>query len=105
MNASTTLSLSEARKQLFIIANQVQKPGVYYTLTENGRAKAALISAEELESLLETVDILHAPDLLKEIRGAKKAYQRGDFLPLEMIDKKYVPRSRQNIRTKKSKKT
>lgn len=51
MNTKTTVPISEARKNIFSIASEVQNPNVYYTLTERGRPKAVLISAEKFESL------------------------------------------------------
>ena len=47
MDAKTTLSISEARKKIFKIAEQVQKPATHYTLTEKGKPKAVMMSAEE----------------------------------------------------------
>ena len=102
MNVKTTLSISEARKQLFTIAERVQKPGVYYTLTEHGHPKVVMLAAQELESLLETVDILHEPKMMKEIQDAKVAYRRKDYVSLDQL---YVSRPHKNIRPKKSKKT
>ena len=50
MDAKTTISISEARKRIFEIAEAVQEPDVHFTLTENGRPKAVMISAEAFES-------------------------------------------------------
>lgn len=51
MNSKTIISITEARKKIFQIAEDVQKPANYYTITENGRAKAVLMSAEQFDSL------------------------------------------------------
>lgn len=53
MKNKTTLPITEARKKIFGIAEDVQKTGVYYTLTEHGRPKMVMLSAEKFESLIE----------------------------------------------------
>ena len=86
MDAKTTLSISEARKRIFEIAEKVQKPDVYFTLTENGRPKAVIMSVEEFESWKETIEVMHdIPDLKKDIEEAERDYARGDYITLEEV--------------------
>lgn len=80
MNSKTTLSITEARKKIFDIAQDVQNPGVYYTLTENGKPKAVIVSYEEYESLIETIDVMsEMPDLAKDIKEADRAVKTGEY--------------------------
>ena len=84
MNTKTTISISEARKKIFEIAEDVQKPSTHYTLTENGRPKAVLMSAEEFESWQETIEVMHEfPDLKKDIARAEAEIKKGDYITLE----------------------
>jgi prevent-host-death family protein len=53
MRMRTTLPISEARKRFFTIAEEVQKPNTYYTLTERGRPKAVIVSANRFEALVD----------------------------------------------------
>lgn len=53
MKTKTTISISQARKNIFSIAEEVQVSEVYYTLTERGRPKAVVLSAEGFEKLTE----------------------------------------------------
>jgi antitoxin YefM len=86
MNIKTTLSISEARRKIFDIAEDVQTPNTYYTLTENGRPKAVVISAEEFDSIMETVDVLKEfPDIRSEITQAEKEYKAGQYSTIEQI--------------------
>ena len=86
MNTKTTLSISEARKKIFKIAEEVQKPSNYYTLTEKGRPKVVLMSAEEFESWQETLEVMREfPDIEKDIKKAEKEYKRGDYITLEEL--------------------
>ena len=80
MNTKTTLSISEARKRIFDIAKKVQKPGLYYTLTEKGEPRVVLMSAEDFESRQETLDILQTfPNLPKEIAEVDKDIRTGKY--------------------------
>ena len=80
MDAKTTLSISEARKRIFEIAEKVQKPDVHYTLMENGRPKAVIMSVEEFESWKETIEVMHdIPDLKKDIEEAEWDFKSGAY--------------------------
>ena len=84
MNIKTTLPISEARRKIFDIAEEVQKPNKYYTLTEKGRPKAVIMSAEEFESWAETLEVMKDfPDLDKDIREARREFQAGKYITLE----------------------
>ncbi len=85
MSVKTTLPISEARKKIFKIAEEVQKPNRYYTLTEKGRAKAVIVSAEEFESLMETIEIITNPLLMKEIKESREDYKKGNYVGLEQV--------------------
>ncbi len=80
MNTKTTLSISEARKKIFHIAKEVQKPHNHYTLTEKGRPTAVIMSAEEFESWQETLEVMKDfPDLAKDIEEAERDYKSGAY--------------------------
>jgi len=106
MDTKTTLSISEARKKIFKIAERVQKPSTYYTLTEKGKPKAVVLSAGEFESWQETLEAdRDFPNLEKDIKKAEREYKKKRYTTLEEVlakegfilaDKsknKYVPRS------------
>ncbi len=86
MNTKTTISISEARKKIFNIAAEVQKPSIHYILTEKGRPKAVIMSAEEFELWQETLEAMRDfPDLKKDIRQAKRDYENGDYITLNNL--------------------
>jgi prevent-host-death family protein len=86
MDIKTTLSISEARKNIFKIAEKVQKPATYYTLTENGRPKLVVLSADEFDSWQETLEVMHIfPKLEKDIEKAEKEYKKNHCLTLEDV--------------------
>ncbi len=80
MDTKTTLPISEARKKIFKISDDVQKAGRHYTLTEKGRPKAVILSAEEYESMVETLEVERIfPNLDKDIANVKRAMKRGEW--------------------------
>ncbi|MDP2741097.1 MAG: type II toxin-antitoxin system Phd/YefM family antitoxin [bacterium] len=89
MNTKTTLSITEARKKIFKIAEDVQKPSNYYTLTEKGRAKAVIMSANDFESWQETMEVMRDfPDIKKDIEDAENDYKTGNYITLDELLKK-----------------
>lgn len=80
MSIKNTLSITEARKKLFDIIKEVQKPANYYTLTDKGRPKVVLISADEYESWVETLAAIEEfPDLDKDIAETERAFKSGAY--------------------------
>ncbi|OGF23355.1 hypothetical protein A2Y83_01410 [Candidatus Falkowbacteria bacterium RBG_13_39_14] len=80
IDISTTLPMTEARKRIFKIADEVQKQGRYYTITERGKPKMVLISAREFESLLETIEALRdLPDLKRDMEEVDSDIDSGAY--------------------------
>jgi len=87
METKTTLPISEARRKIFKIAEEVQKPSKYYTLTEKGKPKAVVMSAEEFESWQETLEVMHEfPDLKKDVREVDQAIKTGEYKKWATLD-------------------
>jgi len=87
MNVKTTISISEARKRIFDIADEVQKPGKQYTLTENGKPKVVLMSAEEFESWQETLEVIKDfPNIDKDIKEVDRAIKSGEYKKWPTLD-------------------
>ncbi len=117
MDIRTTLSVSEARKQIFTIIDQVEKLGARYTLTEKGKPKAVIMSAEEFESWIETLEVMNDwPDYKKDIKrihndiktGKYKTYPTLEEVMLEhgyVSDKKAKYEVSNSLRTKSKKAT
>ncbi|MBU6141835.1 type II toxin-antitoxin system prevent-host-death family antitoxin [Patescibacteria group bacterium] len=87
MDIKTTLPISEARKKIFKISDDVQRPGRHYTLTEKGRPKVVMMSAEEYESMIETMEVERIfPNLDKDIAEVKKAIKTGAYKKWATLD-------------------
>lgn len=80
MYVKTTLPISEARKRIFDITKKVQSPNTIYTLTEKGYPKAVIMSAEEFESWLETLEVFHEfPYLQNDIAQVQKDIKKKKY--------------------------
>ena len=77
-DTKTTISISEGRKRLFEMTDEVQTPNRVYTLTVDGKPKAVLMSAEEYESMIETMEVNRIfPNLGKEVAEVEEAFKTG----------------------------
>ncbi|MBU3964145.1 type II toxin-antitoxin system Phd/YefM family antitoxin [Patescibacteria group bacterium] len=86
MSTKTTISISEARKRIFQLTKEVQRPSVFYTLTDNGRPKAVIMSAQDFESWQETLEVMNIfPNWKKNIEKAREDYKKGRTVSLEKL--------------------
>lgn len=89
MDTKTTLSISQARTKIFDLAEEVQTPGRVYTFTDKGVPKVVMLSAEEYESLLETLEVMSIfPKLDRDIKAARRDFKKGNYITLDQYLKK-----------------
>ncbi len=62
-----TVTASEARNGFFAMLKAVKTPGVSITITYEGHPAGVLMSAEEFDGWMETMDIMAHPEEAKEI--------------------------------------
>lgn len=89
----TTLSLSDTRKNLSQLINGVQKNGDQFAITVNGTTAATVLSQDDYESLIETIEILQDNELLQDIATAEEQYQKGEVITLDELKKEYAKES------------
>jgi antitoxin YefM len=73
----TTVPLSEAKTHLARLLAEVEKLGEGVTITRSGRPAGVLLSIEEYEGLLETLDILADPKLMASVRRGLRDAENG----------------------------
>ena len=83
-----TYPLAEAKKHLSHLVKEVEEVYDRIVITRNGVEKAVLLSAEEYEGLIETLDILSHREERRAIDRAKRQVRRGDTVSLEVFKKK-----------------
>ena len=76
------MSISDARANLPDVVSKVSNNMDRVTITVNGQPKATLVSAEELESLEETAEILSIPEAKTSIMEGIKQAKKGQGIPL-----------------------
>ncbi len=83
-----TLPLAEIKKSLSAIIKDVDEKYDRYAITKNGVKKAVILSSEEFEGLLETLDILSNKEELIAIKKAKNQVKKKQTLSLKEFKKK-----------------
>lgn len=59
-----------------------------YVITRHGKPEAVILSEEDYESLLETLDILSDQKLMKEIKKAEEELKKGKGIPWKKAKQK-----------------
>lgn len=75
------ISITEARSNIFDIAERIQEHGNHYIFTENGKAKMAVMSAVEYDSLMEDLALANDPKFAARMKRADEEFERGEFVP------------------------
>ena len=79
-----TLTATDARDDWFsLLRNSVTGHRVYRITAKEG--DVILLSEEDYENLLETVELLSKPKLLKSIRQAKKEIKEGKVYSIKEV--------------------
>ncbi len=74
------LPITDVKKDLLGLVKKIQQIHESIAITRNGKPAAVLLSIEEYESLLETLEILSDPELVKILRKSRKQLEAGQFV-------------------------
>ncbi len=74
-----TVPLSDAKARLSEIADDVDRTHQRVQITKNGRSYVVLISAEDLDSLEATLELLSDPDARERVGQAQADIARGNL--------------------------
>ncbi len=77
MSAVDRLPLADVKNRLSEVVEQVEVEHARVTITKHGRPAAVLISADDLESLEETLALLSDPEVLSQIRASRDEVAAG----------------------------
>ncbi|OGJ59259.1 hypothetical protein A2881_00380 [Candidatus Peribacteria bacterium RIFCSPHIGHO2_01_FULL_55_13] len=84
-----TYSATEARKMFFKILAQVSKSDTPVRVTFEGHPNLILLSENEYEGLIETLEVMSDPQLMKDIEQGERDMKKGKGITLEEFKKKY----------------
>ncbi len=83
-----TLPLTEARKDLSKLIDEVSTIHEHITITRQGKPAAVVMSADEFESWHETLEILDDSEAMAAIRRGLRDVKAGRVRPLEDVLKR-----------------
>jgi prevent-host-death family protein len=82
----TTLPLAEVRANLSKLVEEAERTHQRVEVTKNGRRAAVLMSADDYDSLMETMDILSDAQAMAALREADADIAAGRVYPAEVVE-------------------
>jgi len=82
----TTVPLAEARAQLSKLVDDAVRTHERIEVTRNGRRAAVILSADDYDSIMETLDILGDAEAMAVIRQADADIAAGRVSTLEEVE-------------------
>lgn len=79
------LSISEAKAQLLALLRESDASFERYCITRNGEPKGILMSVDDYDGWLETLEILSSKSALAEIRKARRELDAGKGIPFHKV--------------------
>lgn len=81
----TTLSLADARADFSRLVATAQATHERFEITKNGERVAVLLSADDFDSLVETLEILADPEAMAGVAAGLADTAAGRTLPVEEV--------------------
>lgn len=81
-----TLPLAEVRAQLSRLVDEAVRTHERVEVTKNGRRAAVILSADDYDSIMETLDILSDPELMAAVRAGEAEAARGEVLSRDEVE-------------------
>ena len=82
-----SISLKKLRPKLPKVIEEIDSKMDRFIITKRGKSVALMMSIEDYESLLETLDVLSNTGLMKDIKQAEKDIKKGNIKALDDIEK------------------
>ena len=86
--------LSEAKDKLSALGDEADSTHEIVQITKHGRPAAVLMSADDLESLRETLFWLQQPGVREDLTEGEREYRAGETLSGEQLRARYGLRPR-----------
>jgi antitoxin YefM len=80
-----TLPVADARAQLSRVIDEATKTHERFEITRNGRRAAVLLSADDYDTLQETIAVLSDAQLLAAHGDGRVALDAGDYLDVDQL--------------------
>ena len=79
------INVTEAKNRLTELIKEVETTTVSYAIVRSGRKAAVLLSAEEYEGLIESLEVLADRKLVKQMIQSAREFARGEGIPFSRI--------------------
>jgi len=83
-----TITLKELRPDLPKVVEQIDKKWERYIVTKHGKPSVVMLSVEDYESLMETLDILADPEAVKGLKKGEDELRKGKTRSWQEIKKR-----------------
>ncbi len=93
MNVAEQMSLADVKDRLSKVVEAVETEHARVTITKHGRPAAVLISADDLQSLEDTLALLSDPAVMEQIRASREELD-GDAIPEALSKEEMMGRVR-----------
>ena len=87
---SDVLPLAEVKAKFSEMVDRVEQQHDRITVTRHGRPAAVLMSADDLASLEDTLDLLSDPNALADIAQARRDVEAGSVVSAAQLRAKYL---------------
>ncbi len=81
----TTLPLAEVRANLSKLVDEAVRTHERIEVTRQGRRAAVILSADDYDSIMETLAILSDQDLMRDVSVAEAEVDRGEVFTLDEV--------------------
>lgn len=78
-----TISVRELRPRLSKVIDDIHKKFDRYVITKRGKPEVVMLSIDDYEGLLETLEIESNPQLVKRLKKAQEDVKKGRTVSLE----------------------
>lgn len=83
-------SLAHTKAHLSELIDLVESVEEHVVITRRGKPAALLLSIDEYEGLIETLDLMATPGVLEEIRRAEAEIDAGNYYTAEQIREQFL---------------
>lgn len=77
------IPITKAKAKLLDMVRQLHDTDDIIAITKNGVPEAVMLSMKKFEGLLETIDILADPEMLKQLKGSAKDVKAGRLIDID----------------------
>ena len=79
--ATKVIPITDGRKELLRLAKEAKENLDRFVFTRNGKPEVVLLSIEDYEDLLETLELYEIPGLAEVLNKRREDVRAGRFLP------------------------